>query len=346
MHCQRLQTLFREAKFISLFRALNKLNLQHEPELQAQRDTLSANYKRYERERSLMDSREYERAMNQLKRDLNNLITELCKLEAPQEEEKVKKEKPLETSTRNSKEVKAGKDEKQVSKMMETGNKKEPIYKRIQGWLAIPATIISILAFFGIKECTPTDDDVSPPPFRSLTVYVHGENDRQEIILENKGTLVADFGGKRYVKPISQKGEVKFVEINNRFVKDSFEFGLRAEGYELIKPNEKYILNGKPVYLEVREKQPEPKPDPDEEGEQTEEREKPKVKLHSITLNNAALAKSVIWKGITYPVPKNGVLKLSGVTAEGEKLKIIFKDKTKDPWGQTIHQGITKIDLF
>ncbi|MGF1533056.1 MAG: hypothetical protein ACFCUI_05100 [Bernardetiaceae bacterium] len=78
MNCQKLKQLFKDAKFQSLFNELNALDLGHEPELEQLRDRLSASFRRYQRERSLMDTRDYETAQHQLSAQLHLLLDDLC----------------------------------------------------------------------------------------------------------------------------------------------------------------------------------------------------------------------------------------------------------------------------
>lgn len=393
MNCQELRKLFRSAKFKSLFRQLNKLELSNEPELQAQRDTLSANYTRYERERSLMDSRDYERAMNQLKRDLNNLISEICKLETPQaeeQEEQEEKKPPSEPLTRLNKEVKTGKEGTEVSKGVSKTTDSLPPNDRIPQWLLFAfgalALIASLWLAFSFDCLNKTQytflriliaiaagflggfmlgvvqvqygDAIKASGGLALLVLFYLWNPAggivpygdctEEVLL--KGTVYLDGKPTSNIQFRIQQAE-KSVTTNRDGI---YKMTISAKYLQkkrldlyftkpdtLIHLDPSTVSDWEDLNFEINRKI-----EPDEEDEQTEEREKPKVKLHEITLNNAELAKSVVWKGITYPVPKNGVLQLPGITAEGEKLKIIFKDETKDPWGQTIHQGITEIDLF
>ncbi|MGF1533620.1 MAG: hypothetical protein ACFCUI_07945 [Bernardetiaceae bacterium] len=306
MDCQKLQSLLAQAKFESLFRELNALPLKDDPDLQATRDTLAANYKRYQRDRPQMDTRDYERVMSLLIKDLTQLIRDLCAEGKPPERSQKPKTFP----------------------------------DRVQPWLGLFLSVIGILGFFGIKECKPWSDDDIPPPALYLTVYVHGPDSRQQIILQNTGRLVADFGNDRRTPEIGQNGRTNFGEIPERFrKKKKIELGLEAEGYELVKKDTAYLLDGEPIYLEVKEVTiPEP-----EEKAKTAPREDP-VSLHTLTFTHAPeLVKHIVWEGKTY-IPTNNVVRLPNVTREEKTLMIIFKDSTE--WGKSIHAGLTEIAIF
>lgn len=85
-----------------------------------------------------------------------------------------------------------------------------------------------------------------------LTVYVHGPQSRQEIVLENTGALIVDFDNDRRKAMIGENGRTNFGEIPAHFRGQFVGIGLEAPGYELIEPKAKWDLDGKPIYLPVK----------------------------------------------------------------------------------------------
>jgi hypothetical protein len=84
-----------------------------------------------------------------------------------------------------------------------------------------------------------------------LTVFVHGPEGKQDIVLENKGRLIVDIGNERRTPMIGQDGKINFGEIQG---KPGQEIGiaLDAPGYELTNKEEQYKLYGKPIYISVK----------------------------------------------------------------------------------------------
>jgi hypothetical protein len=85
-----------------------------------------------------------------------------------------------------------------------------------------------------------------------LTVYVHGQKGRQNIVLENTGQLVVDFDNDRRTAKIGENGRTNFGEIPPKFENKIIEIGLEVEGYQLANPNRRDTLNRRPIYLEVK----------------------------------------------------------------------------------------------
>ncbi len=84
------------------------------------------------------------------------------------------------------------------------------------------------------------------------TVYVHGQDGKQHIVLENTGKLVVDFDNDRRTAMIGEDGRTNFGEIPEKFSNQKIGIGLDAPGYELIDLHKQYKLHGKPIYLAVK----------------------------------------------------------------------------------------------
>jgi hypothetical protein len=88
----------------------------------------------------------------------------------------------------------------------------------------------------------------------SLTVLVHGPNSKQELILENKGRLVIDFGDDRRKVLIGEYGRTVFAGIPGKLRNQKVSIGLDAPGFEILEPNKEFLLDDKPIYLPIKEK--------------------------------------------------------------------------------------------
>jgi hypothetical protein len=87
-----------------------------------------------------------------------------------------------------------------------------------------------------------------------LTVFVHGEQGRQEILLRNTGSLLLDLGGDRRREAIGDKGQAYFPGIPALFRGQTVGVALEAEGFELAKPDSAIKIEADSAYLAVRPK--------------------------------------------------------------------------------------------
>lgn len=127
--------------------------------------------------------------------------------------------------------------------------------RRARQWLAGAGLIISILA--GIAGITGFDLKsllrmVPVNDSHQLTVYVHGPEGEQDIVLENEGQLVVDFGNRRDTRRIGEAGRTNFGEIDPRFLGAEIGLTVEAGGFEVTHPDTTYIYTGEPIYLAVR----------------------------------------------------------------------------------------------
>ncbi len=122
-------------------------------------------------------------------------------------------------------------------------------------WMAGTIVIIGILA--GIVGITGFDlkslfGMIWPEKALQLTVYVHGPKSQQDIVLDDEGMLIADFGNRRDTRRIGEDGRTNFGEIGSRFLGKEIGLSLKAEGYEVSRPDTIYVYDGEPIYLEVK----------------------------------------------------------------------------------------------
>lgn len=130
--------------------------------------------------------------------------------------------------------------------------------KAKSGWwksILASATIIGILA--GVAEVTGYSlrdwFSTSSTSAYQLTVYVHGSKGRQDIVLERKDKIIADFDNrKRETRNIGEEGRTNFEEIDARFLDQPLSLNIQSLDYELTFPDSIYTFTGEPIYLEIK----------------------------------------------------------------------------------------------
>lgn len=93
---------------------------------------------------------------------------------------------------------------------------------------------------------------VKNPATVPLTVYVHGDAGRHELVLRNSGYVMVDLGPDRRREPIGDKGQAYFPAIPAGFRGQRVAVWLDADGYELVSPGTQPGLDGDSLYLAVR----------------------------------------------------------------------------------------------
>jgi hypothetical protein len=92
-----------------------------------------------------------------------------------------------------------------------------------------------------------------PSPF-AVTIFVHGEAGKQELLLRNRGAVLLDLGADRRRELIGDRGQAYFAGIPSTFRGQDVRVLIDAEGYELINAEATVKLEGPSVYLPVRTK--------------------------------------------------------------------------------------------
>ena len=96
---------------------------------------------------------------------------------------------------------------------------------------------------------------VPPPPSTfPLTVYVHGEVGRNDLVLRNSGRVFVDLDGDRQSRSIGENGEAYFPAIPDRFRGQEVPIWVDATGFESTVANQKERVDGASLYLPVRKK--------------------------------------------------------------------------------------------
>jgi hypothetical protein len=91
-------------------------------------------------------------------------------------------------------------------------------------------------------------------PF-TMTIFVHGSNGKQDIILQNKGEVILDLNGDRRREKINDKGEAVFKGIPNQFMNTKVPITIEADIYQPRYKDSAYTLTDKEVvYIELSTK--------------------------------------------------------------------------------------------
>jgi hypothetical protein len=93
-----------------------------------------------------------------------------------------------------------------------------------------------------------------PPSTFPLTVYVHGEVGRNDLVLRNSGRVFVDLDGDRQSRSIGENGEAYFPAIPDRFRGQEVPIWVDATGFESTTANQKERVDGASLYLAVRKK--------------------------------------------------------------------------------------------
>jgi hypothetical protein len=93
-----------------------------------------------------------------------------------------------------------------------------------------------------------------PPSAFPLTVYVHGEAARNDVVLRNSGRVFVDLDGDRQSRSIGENGEAYFPAIPDRFRGQEVPIWVDAVGFESTISDQKQRVDGGSLYLPVRKK--------------------------------------------------------------------------------------------
>ena len=91
----------------------------------------------------------------------------------------------------------------------------------------------------------------SPQTNFSLTVYVHGPEGPQHLVLTNQGFVMLDLGGDRRQEPIGNKAQVVFAEIPASYRGQDVYISLISTEFESVETNPR-SLDGNTLYLPIR----------------------------------------------------------------------------------------------
>lgn len=130
------------------------------------------------------------------------------------------------------------------------GTGKSGVIGTISLFLGILASIATVLAFvFDVFQCNPPPP---PPSSAQVIVYLHGPKGKQDIMLENQGSLVLSLGDWQKEAPIGEHGKAVFEDIEESVLDSTVKFELRAEGFELVDLDSRMRFQDEPLYLEMK----------------------------------------------------------------------------------------------
>jgi hypothetical protein len=92
----------------------------------------------------------------------------------------------------------------------------------------------------------------NPPSTFPLTVYVHGEAARNDLVLRNSGRVFVELDGDLQNRSIGENGEAYFPAIPDHFRGQRVQIWVDAKGFESTIANQK--VDGASLYLPVRKK--------------------------------------------------------------------------------------------
>jgi hypothetical protein len=95
---------------------------------------------------------------------------------------------------------------------------------------------------------------VKPVTTFPLTVYVHGKDGPQDLVLRNSGDVLLDLGLDRRRQPIGSEGQAYFPAIPPNFRGQEVPIGVESATFELSDPKQKCHLDGSSIYLLVQKK--------------------------------------------------------------------------------------------
>jgi hypothetical protein len=117
------------------------------------------------------------------------------------------------------------------------------------GTLELGGPIVAFILVVGGGFVLPKPASIFP-----LTVYVHGEADRNDLVLRNSGRVFVDLDGDRRSESIGENGQAYFPAIPDRFRGQEVPIWVDAKGFESTVANQKARIDGASLYLPVRRK--------------------------------------------------------------------------------------------
>ena len=125
------------------------------------------------------------------------------------------------------------------------------LWERMLGIGVIVGVLVGLVVFTGADLSFFWSGKKPNGPLQ-LTVYVHGAKGKQDIVLEDEGKLIVDFGNDRRTPKIGENGRTNFGEIPSEFYNKSIPINVVASGFEVVNPDSAYLLDGNPIYFEVK----------------------------------------------------------------------------------------------
>jgi hypothetical protein len=97
----------------------------------------------------------------------------------------------------------------------------------------------------------------APMPFM-VTVFVHGEGGMHDLVPKDSGEVVMELGGKVQRQQIGPNGTVDFKDIPPSHRGEAASLWFESDQFESVQPDQRYVLKGDDIQMEVRRKAGEP----------------------------------------------------------------------------------------
>jgi hypothetical protein len=108
----------------------------------------------------------------------------------------------------------------------------------------VGAALVVIGGFILVPNQTPFD----------FTVFVHGENGQDDLLLKNSGQVVLDLNNQRRKEKIGDNGEAYFAGVAPNFRGQEVPIWVESDLAEPVRNDQKARLDGAPIYLAIRRK--------------------------------------------------------------------------------------------
>jgi hypothetical protein len=86
----------------------------------------------------------------------------------------------------------------------------------------------------------------------TVTVLVHGEAGPHDLLLRNVGVVWMTLGSDRRQESIGDKGQADFKNVPASFRGQEVPISIEAQGFEMVRPSERYRLSGASIDVTVR----------------------------------------------------------------------------------------------
>jgi hypothetical protein len=128
-----------------------------------------------------------------------------------------------------------------------------PAFGAVARWRIALLILLGALGLAGWRLWKAEPRPGAPAANFPLTVYVHGPDGPQDLVLRGKGAVLLLLGSDHRREPIQEKGQANFQEIPASFRGQPVNLALDADGYELADSRPR-TLNGASLDLTVRRK--------------------------------------------------------------------------------------------
>ena len=228
---EELQSLIAEGKvqkaLNNLLEITKKKNLK---ELHDEVLMISAKYKSYEKEKRLGTSKNETQNISLAK--INEALLQII----------------------NQIPGKEGKQYQKLANRKSSRNEMKRIWKFVLGISVIIGFFTGVFEIFDLQKAITLKKNRNS---ESVTIFVHGKQSNNELILKNKGKVEITYGGARVLQGINENGQAIFNEIPSYFFSNNAKVYINirdtdGEPFRALFPDSLYQLrSGEPIFLQV-----------------------------------------------------------------------------------------------